>query len=285
MNKTSNHSQTLKIIPNELEKTLHEPLLDNKWNLFLERLEQHNIDIHALTERQGESFLHYALWEEQQSMVEHLLEAGVSPHVVSKQGFNGIHLAVSRGNLEMAERFFKQGVDPWSLDFFNRNILHLAVLFGYKQGEPSGFGHTIKWAWDIVGEKYWNHRSKQDKHLLHIAASESNIEMCQVLLESKKADVNVQDEDGQTPLHRAISKRVMNIDLIRLLLNHGADVHLEDREGNSPMKTLQTFMKQNAWVKEIEALFTVNHERKLLEKEISSAHNDLPSSKSGPRVL
>ena len=46
-------------------------------------------------------------------------------------------------------------------------------------------------------------------------------------------DVNVQDNEGNTPLHWAVKQRRLKI--IRVLLHHGVDVNVQDNEGNTPL--------------------------------------------------
>ena len=47
------------------------------------------------------------------------------------------------------------------------------------------------------------------------------------------ADVNIQDNNGQTPLYHACDKN--NADLATLLLNHGANVDIKDHFGRTPL--------------------------------------------------
>ena len=58
---------------------------------------------------------------------------------------------------------------------------------------------------------------------MHLCAIEGNENLCRLLLEHN-ADVNIQDNDGYTPLHW--STREGNENLCRLLLEHNADVNI-----------------------------------------------------------
>ena len=70
--------------------------------------------------------------------------------------------------------------------------------------------------------------------LLHLVSrkdiSESGVELAKLIV-SKKADVNVQDELGETPLMKAVSLR--SVELVALLLENGADVKILDNNGKS----------------------------------------------------
>lgn len=70
-------------------------------------------------------------------------------------------------------------------------------------------------------------------HLLFKRTDAKVIEIIKILIDEGHADVNAQDALGWTPLHCAVQK--MNKDIIRLLVEHDANLKLTDREGNSPL--------------------------------------------------
>lgn len=57
---------------------------------------------------------------------------------------------------------------------------------------------------------------------LHFAAREGKIEMCKFLVQDLKLDINVQDEDGDTPLHHAA--RQGHTATAKYLIERGADI-------------------------------------------------------------
>ena len=68
--------------------------------------------------------------------------------------------------------------------------------------------------------------------VLHIAAQNTSIEMVTYLLgkEEMKMAINSQDCEGHTPLHLAI----LNSEIVKLLLSHGADMGAQDIYGRTP---------------------------------------------------
>ena len=67
---------------------------------------------------------------------------------------------------------------------------------------------------------------------MHWCAREGNENLCKLLLDHN-ADVNIQDKDGCTPLQRCA--REGNENLCRLLLDHNADVNIQDKDGCTPL--------------------------------------------------
>ncbi len=59
--------------------------------------------------------------------------------------------------------------------------------------------------------------------LLHVAVKKGNLSMVKLLLE-KDADINIQDESGNTPLHYAAANRKK--DVLKHLLDNKADISI-----------------------------------------------------------
>lgn len=84
-------------------------------------------------------------------------------------------------------------------------------------------------------EKYGVDAYDPDKRTALINATfYGEIEIMRWLIE-KGADVNYQDKGGYTPLHFAVQERRMNA--LDLLFENGANPNLKDRHGNSPLWT------------------------------------------------
>lgn len=72
--------------------------------------------------------------------------------------------------------------------------------------------------------------------LLHTASSRGHTDLIKVLIEAG-ADVNTPDEDGETPLHRAMSTK-NNYKTARLLIEHGADLATVAVGNRTPLHTI-----------------------------------------------
>ena len=78
-----------------------------------------------------------------------------------------------------------------------------------------------------------NSRGFDDKSTpLHLASGKGHVDVARLLVEHG-AEVTVQDNDGSTPLHFAVWAG--NLDVARLLVDHGADVTAQDVHGSTPL--------------------------------------------------
>jgi ankyrin repeat protein len=79
-------------------------------------------------------------------------------------------------------------------------------------------------------------RGRYEVHPLHAAASSGNLEVVRILIEYDPAYINARDEDGWTPLLWASGRHNFNDgSVLRLLLEHGADLNAQNRVGRTPL--------------------------------------------------
>lgn len=72
--------------------------------------------------------------------------------------------------------------------------------------------------------------------LLHSASKSGNMELVHLLIQ-EGADVNAQDEDGESPLHGAMA-RSDNYDVARILIENGADLSSKAVDGKTPFHNI-----------------------------------------------
>lgn len=86
----------------------------------------------------------------------------------------------------------------------------------------------------------WNSHKihdNQGRDLLHVAASCGRAEVCEWLLEYKKAEINLKTfENGWTPAHCACFYG--NIDSLIILIKHGANLTKNDYDRLTPIENL-----------------------------------------------
>ena len=185
---------------------------------------------------QGRTVLHLA--EIGSSIFEALLASGAAPNIAYDGGATPLHRAVSKGYVDAVGVLLDAGADPNVQDQDGNTPLHLAEL-----GSPIFDALLVAGAEpDIV---YASGNAP-----LHVAVSDGMVDTVGVLLDAG-ADPNVQQgrtilhlaeigspifiayEGGATPLHLAVSKGY--VDVVRVLLDAGADPNVQDGEGQVPL--------------------------------------------------
>ena len=131
------------------------------------------------------------------------------------------------GHIEIAEWLFEHGADINPRTSYNWTPLHLASQLGHLK--------VVTWLLDRGADM--NSWTKDGWTSLSLAAADGHLEVCQKLLE-RNADVNPQDASHNgstrtTPLLFALQRG--KPDVARLLLDHGADVHVHDKNGKTPL--------------------------------------------------
>lgn len=114
--------------------------------------------------------------------------------------------------------------------------------------------------------------------LLHSASNSGNIELVRLLIQ-EGADVNAQDEDGESPLHGAMAKSD-NYNVARTLIENGADLSSQAVDGKTPFhnifnNTISHVLMRDDWL-----------ESMLPDSEAMSITHFLAwSSKSTPEIF
>ena len=71
-----------------------------------------------------------------------------------------------------------------------------------------------------------------ERHVLHVAANRGDADMVSLLLRAS-AEVDVKDEDGNTPL--LLTCRAGNLELAKVLVDKGADASAANEQGDTPL--------------------------------------------------
>lgn len=106
----------------------------------------------------------------------------------------------------MQDLLLERGADVTAVDDRSRTPLHSLIYLSF----------------DEFDDIYW----EEDNH-------ETRMKMIETLLHQKGIDLDARDADGQTALHYAVTKE--NLDVVRLLLKHGADAKVEDVHDKTPI--------------------------------------------------
>lgn len=176
----------------------------------------------------GETPLILAVMNKNKSMIEYLIDNGADLNAkpCSK---NALHIAVEENDDNIVK--FLLNFDDCNVNAeMNGNLtpLHIAVsknnLNIVKMLNEKNVKH------DIYGTDKINYSDKMQP--FHIAVYKNLIEMTEYFLDIIKVDVNIKTEKGESAL--GIAARLNNFDMFKLLLNHGAFVdyyHHNSKEG------------------------------------------------------
>ncbi|XP_074848186.1 ankyrin repeat domain-containing protein 53 [Carettochelys insculpta] len=148
---------------------------------------------------------------------------------VCKKWYGGKHehMAATLGNLHWLQESLQKAESPTQADINGFSAIHLAALHGRLE--------CLK----LVVEKFEvdvNLASLTGWTPIHLVMNKESgpraLECLQYLI-GKGADVNVKNQGGTTPLHKAASEG--RLDCIIELVEAGADVHAKDIEGQEPI--------------------------------------------------
>jgi ankyrin repeat protein len=78
-------------------------------------------------------------------------------------------------------------------------------------------------------------RGRYGRNPLHAAAHSRNFEVVRILIEYHPAYIYDRSDGGSTPLHWASDGRYFKDGIFRLLLEHGADINVQDNNGRTPL--------------------------------------------------
>ncbi|XP_057667659.1 putative ankyrin repeat protein RF_0381 [Diorhabda carinulata] len=186
--------------------------------------------------------LHMAAANGDIEMTKWLLNKGANVNAVGgRHRQNALHVATRGPYLALMRILVEAGADVNAVDVEEHSILTCAVRQGCEETvrflvrkgarvnhEESGGVTALRlgiWANNSAVVKILlenGARVIHSHHLVHVAVSNNNLDIIKMLVESG-AMVNSRDDQGQTPLMLACSRK--NFAIAKYLLSHGADVN------------------------------------------------------------
>lgn len=156
-------------------------------------------------------------------LIESTLQSGQNANQGIFDGSSMLHL----GAWQNDEKLFKLGLQYGGILSNTNKNGETALHWAAYSNNPSIITMALA---DKSSLKIINKQNKMGRTPLHFnALLWGNIDVAKALI-AQKADLNIADINGQTPLHYALSLRKW--DLVKLYIDSGANVSLKDKNGD-----------------------------------------------------
>jgi|GEM_PF-1485746 len=191
-----------------------------------------------------ENLLYDACEKNHTEVAKLLLDHGATAVNYKCRGQTPLYHACRKNNLELAKKLLQNHAIVDEISEASRSsLLHY-----------SGESPIIQLLLDNGAGVHINTKDYYGSIPLHYVCYHRKLESARLFL-NWGADINSQNKEGQTPLHRACSEyppkeQKDQEQLVRLLLNNGADINCEDKQG----KTALDLAHSNGYTKVAELL-------------------------------
>jgi ankyrin repeat protein len=157
--------------------------------------------------------------------VQLLLAHGADVHVRNKDSQTPLHSASCSGHPSIVEFLLKSGADVDAHD--NDNITPLLCALQWWRG-----GAAARLLLEYGANRHV--RNKEGETPLHLASQMNSSDIVALLLKMG-VEVDARDNNDMTPLLSALEYFLRNDTVVQLLLVHGADVHVCNKDGETPL--------------------------------------------------
>lgn len=224
-------------------------------------------------DRLGFCAIHLASINGYKLIVEELLRYGVHIDIEIDPDFSiysaddgdvdwdtSIHLAILNGHTKLVKYLIQQGANVNICNFRKITPLHVAIheksekiirlLLKHKANihktSDSPYGYTVYSplacairddSMHIVRILLQYRKTKRDiRNAIILAVRYGNVNICKYLLDKKGADVNTIDVMGRSLLHNAVIQHKPSYNVIKLLVDRGANIQAKNSEGKTPIQ-------------------------------------------------
>ncbi|XP_051501982.1 NF-kappa-B inhibitor alpha-like [Myxocyprinus asiaticus] len=209
----------------------------------------------------GDTYLNLAIIHEAKDAALKMIDLSYGDsflNIQNDQRQTALHLAVITEQPLIVERLVKSGCDASLVDDSGNTALHIACRKGslacfslLTQGCPQQLPTILQMA-NYYGQK-----------CIHVVATQGYLSLVENIIQLG-ADINAQEQcNGRTALHLAVD--LQNLELVRLLISNGADVHSLTYGGHTPYHL--TYGRPNTDIQKVLSELTSPHLRELPDSE------------------
>lgn len=185
--------------------------------------------------------LHWAVKQKQMVMVDLLIQSGSDVNALDQWESTPVHLAVEADDTAMLSTLLKWHPNLDTLDMRGKSALHWAAqINSYKlvaQLIAAGAKVDVQQGPDHAPcAPFSNGDGPPPNTPLHLAADAASLASAKALI-TAHASINARGALEETPLHFAVKGEptAARIELVRLLLIHGAQVNAKNMNGETPL--------------------------------------------------
>ncbi|KAK5061461.1 hypothetical protein LTR84_008004 [Exophiala bonariae] len=263
------------------------------------------------TDNTGSTALLEALKDDSNiGIVEMLLKRGADGHIIDDAGNNALHVAAACGSIPYVRLFLSHKTDLNQKSHNGTTPISLAAANGHEDVVSLFLAEEIfdsqidsQDTWILLSQCYnvikkggieqarsllaqsppLTFVNRAGRSLLHMAADAGVEELISTLL-SRGIEVDVQDNRGDTALHVAAASKNPNPAVIKLLVDHGADLEIRNYAGDAygihriPHNALSLHMAAYAGNLEVVKTLIVCFIAKFGEEKVLGVKNTVPRS-------
>ena len=207
---TNTHLKT-----NDGMNCLHIAASQGHLNICKELIEKHKFDI-SMADNFGWRALHFSAVIGSYELITYFADMGTDIHVKTNDGMNCLHIAACQGHLNLCKLLIdKHKFDVKAADSLGWRVLHCSA--------QSGSYELLTYLADMGTDIHLE--TNGGVNCLHIAANGGHLNLCKVLIDKHKFDVNMADKRGWTALHFSAHSGVY--ELVTYFADMGTDIHLK----------------------------------------------------------